>query len=292
MGAIFLASYALRIERIGKPVTTPKEKISLEKEQETLLIPLYAKAQDNPILVDEKARQILTGIEYDFEQLKIPQKTVVTLLMRAKQLDAYTADFIGAHPDALILHLGCGLDSRYLRVRPGNTLWIDLDLPGVIELRRKFYAETETYRMIASSVTDLRWAEQVPAERRPVFVVAEGLLMYLQESEVRDLMLCLHRKFPGGGMAFDAFSKMTADRVQAHPSLQKTGAAVHWGIDDPHEIERWTEGETPGIRLKEEWFFSQSPDIARLGWFYHLMFRLTATMQTVQRAQRLLVYQL
>lgn len=65
-----------------------KEKISLTKEQETLLIPLYAKAQENPLLNDEKARQILASVEYDFKQLKIPEKTAVMLRIRAKQLDA------------------------------------------------------------------------------------------------------------------------------------------------------------------------------------------------------------
>ncbi len=270
----------------------PKEKISLTPEQETLLIPLYAKAQSNPILSDEKARHILDAVQYDFQRLKIPQKTVVTLLMRAKQLDAYTREFIAAHPDALVLHLGCGLDSRCQRVGAAAALWIDLDTPDVIALRRKFYPETDQYRLIASSVTDLAWVEQVPVEGRPVFVVAEGLLMYLHESDVRALILCLHQKFPGAGLAFDAFSRLTADRIQAHPSMHQTGASVHWGIDDPHQIETWSAGEDPGIRLKEEWFFSQSPDIARLGGFYRFMFRLTASIRTAQRAQRLLVYTL
>jgi O-methyltransferase involved in polyketide biosynthesis len=265
-----------------------KEKITLTKEQETLLIPLYSKAQDNPILNDEKARQILEGVQYDFRRLKIPKKTEVTLRIRAKQLDNYTREFVAAHPDALILHLGCGLDSRCLRVPRGETLWYDLDLPEVIELRRKFYPETETYRMIASSAADLAWIDPISAEGRPVFVVAEGLLMYLHEDQVRSLILCLHRKFPGCHLVFDAFSKMTADRIKAHPSIQKTGAAVYWGIDDPHEIERWDEGS--GITLKEEWFFGQSPDIDRLDWFYRWMFRLTGSIQAAQKAHRLLYY--
>jgi O-methyltransferase involved in polyketide biosynthesis len=264
----------------------PKEKITLVQEQETLLIPLYAKAQDNPILEDEKARRILEGIQYDFSRLKVPQKTVVTLLMRAKQLDAHADRFIARHPDALVLHLGCGLDSRCLRVHRPAGLWIDLDMAEVIALRRKFYPETDAYRMIASSVTDLTWLDQVPADGRPTLVIAEGLVMYLHEAEVRDLLLALQRKFPGCEVTFDAFSKLTADRVKAHPSLQKTGAAIHWGIDDPHEIERWGEN----IQLKEEWFFSQSPDIGQLGWFYRMMFRLTASMMVAQRAQRLLTY--
>lgn len=265
-----------------------KPKIALTKEQETLLIPLFSKAQNNPVFVDEKARQILDGVEYDFGQLKIPEKTAVTLRIRARQLDIFTSQFIAIHPDAIILHLGCGLDSRCLRVQSARTLWYDLDLPDVIKLRQQFFTETEHYHMIASSVTDLAWIDQIPVDRRPIFVIAEGLLMYLHESDIRALMLCLHNRFPGCGIAFDSFSKYTADRIKAHPSIQKTGATVHWGIDDPHEIEGWAEG----IHLKEEWFFSQSPDIARLGWFYRVMFRLTRSIQIAQRAQRLLVFSL
>ncbi len=265
-----------------------KEKITLTKEQETLLIPLFSKAQENSILRDEKARQILERADYDFSSLKVPEKTAVTLRMRAKQLDAYTRDFLGQHPDALVIHLGCGLDSRCLRVEHPQALWIDLDLPDVIELRRKFYAETGAYRMIASSVMDLDWTNAIAVEGRPVFVVAEGLLMYLHESEVRELIVCLHERFPGCHLAFDAFSKLTASRIQAHPSIQTTGAAVHWGIDDPHEIETWAQG----IWLEQEWFFSQSADIPKLGRFYRVMFRLTGGIPAAQKAQRLLYYTL
>lgn len=76
-----------------------KEMISLAKEQETLLIPLYIKTQDNPLFNDEKAQQILARVEYDFDQLKIPQKTAVMLRIRAKQLDAYTRQFNTTHPE-------------------------------------------------------------------------------------------------------------------------------------------------------------------------------------------------
>jgi O-methyltransferase involved in polyketide biosynthesis len=265
-----------------------KEKISLTKEQETLLIPLYSKAQDNALFDDKKARQILAGVEYDFAQLKTPEKTAVMLRIRAKQLDAYTRQFIAAHPNALILHLGCGLDSRCERVEYAGTKWIDLDMPDVIELRKKFYQETESYHMIASSVTDLSWMDKVSSGGRPVLVLAEGLLMYLHENDVKALVLRLQQKFPGCELAFDAFSKLTADRVQAHPSLQKTGADIHWGIDDPHEIEQWG----TGIHLKEEWYFSREPDVDRLSWFYRFMFRLTSSIEVANRAHRLLYYTL
>ncbi|MBE0697515.1 MAG: class I SAM-dependent methyltransferase [Anaerolineaceae bacterium] len=263
-----------------------REKIILTKEQETLLIPLHAKAQDTPYFHDEKARQILDSVQYDFQSLKIPGKTAVTLRIRASQIDVYTKTFLKSHPNALVLHLGCGLDSRCLRVSHPQARWFDLDMPDVIDLRRKFYPQTDRYQMIASSVTALSWMETVPSEGRPVFVIAEGLLMYLHESDIRALFLCLREKFPGCHLVFDAFSKMTVNRIKAHPSIQKTGASVHWGIDDPHEIETWA----AGIQLKEEWFFSQSPAVAQMDWFYRTMFRLTSKISAVQKAQRLLYF--
>jgi O-methyltransferase involved in polyketide biosynthesis len=264
----------------------PKEKVVLTKEQETLLIPLFAKAQPGTIFEDEKARQILDGVQYDFGALHVPEKTAVTLRMRARQLDAYAANFLSEQPRALVLHLGCGLDSRCLRVPHPQARWVDLDMPDVIELRRKFYPESELYQLLPSSVTELSWVDSIPDEQRQVLVIAEGLLMYLHESDVQALVRCLHTRFPGSHLVFDAFSLMTTRRIQKHPSLQKTGASIHWGIDDPCEIETWAEG----IRLKEEWFFSQSPDIPRLSWFYRLMFRLTSKIAAAQKAQRLLYY--
>ena len=267
---------------------TPKHKITLTKEQETLLIPLYSKAQDNPLLVDETARQILAQVDYDFSQLKVPKKTEVTLRMRARQLDAYTRRFLATHPEAVVLHLGCGLDSRCRRVdwRGPAVDWYDLDMPDVIDLRRQFYPETDHYHLIASSVTDLDWTSQVAAGGRPAFVVAEGLLMYLAEAQVRALFLRLREQFPGCELACDAFSRLTAGRVKAHPSLRKTGATIQWGIDDPREIETWA----PGIELKEEWFFHQSPDLDRLGWLYRLMICMSGAIPADQ--QRLLYYRL
>lgn len=267
-----------------------KEKITLTKAQETLLITLYAKAQDNPILVDEPARQVLEQVNYDFARLKVPQKTVVMVQMRAKQLDEYTHRFLASHPQALVLHLGCGLDSRCRRVvwaGPGVD-WFDLDMPDVIALRRRFYPETDSYHLVASSATDLDWINQVNAKGRPVFVVAEGLLMYLTEASVRALFLRLREQFPGCELVCDVFSRLTANRVKAHPSLHKTGAAIQWGINHPHEIESWA----PGIQLKEEWFFNQSPDLDKLSLLYAALFRLSGAFPAARNAHRLLYYQL
>lgn len=264
-------------------------KVKLTPEQETLLITLYAKAQPyNPLLFDPKALDILNRVDYDFSRLRVPYKTVVLVCQRAKKLDAVTRDFMAAHPDGVVVQLGCGLDSRYWRVDNGLVRWYDLDMTPVVALRQQFYAESARYQMIASSVTDLAWVDVVDAAGRPVLVVAEGLLMYLGEADVRRLVLRLHEAFPACRLVADVFSRLTARSATHHPALKATGATLGWGIDDPHELEAWT----PGIRLLEEWTFSSDPDLARLGLGYRLAYKLAGALKMVRRAHRIVTYQL
>jgi O-methyltransferase involved in polyketide biosynthesis len=266
-----------------------KAKITLTPEQETLLIPLYAKAQPgNPLFFDPVARDILSQVDYDFTRLRVPYKTVILICQRAKKLDAAARAFLAEHPGAAVLHLGCGLDSRFWRVDDGMVEWYDLDMPPVVELRQRFYPESERYHLIASSVTDLEWVETVIAAGRPVLAIAEGLLMYLGEADVRRLILRLREAFPGCRLIADVFSRLTARSATRHASLKHTGATLGWGIDDPHEIEGWS----PGIRLLEEWFFAQDPDLDRLSLGYRLAYKLAGAFKMVQRAHRIVYYQL
>ena len=264
-------------------------KIALTPEQETLLIPLYCKARvDNPVFDDVKARDILGRLDYDFRALHISRKTCMMMSLRAHQFDAYTREFMDAHRDAVVLHLGCGLDSRCDRVHSNVAEWYDLDMPAVIDLRRKFYTETEKYHLLSSSATDLQWLQGVEAAQRSVLVIAEGLFMYLTGDEVKSLVLELAHRFPGCHLVFDAFSRLTASGVKDHPSIRRTGATVRWGIDDPHEVEHWG----IGILLKEERYFAQFAGIERLSAAYRLAFRLSGLVPAARRAHRILYYTL
>lgn len=85
-----------------------------------------------------------------------------------------SADFLARHPDAVVAHLGCGLDTRAFRLQPPDGVqWFDVDVPQVIGLRRALYDDAGQYRMIASSVTDAEGLEQIPTDR-PALVVLKG----------------------------------------------------------------------------------------------------------------------
>jgi O-methyltransferase involved in polyketide biosynthesis len=112
--------------------------------------------------------------------------------------------------------------------------------------------------------------------------------MYLGEANVKRPVLQLRETFPGCRLIADVFSRLTARSATRHPSLKQTGAGIGWGIDDPSEVENWAQG----IRLLEEWYFSQDPDLDRLNLGYRSAYRLAGSFNMVRRAHRIVYYQL
>ena len=96
---------------------------------------------------------------------------------------------------------------------PEGVRWFDVDLPQVIALRRELYSESETYRMVGSSVTDPGWLDELPAGG-PVLIVAEGLLMYLAPADVSELLHRLVDRFDTGELLADLLSKWGPRHVQ------------------------------------------------------------------------------
>lgn len=207
----------------------------------TNLVTLYLRAYESrsrhPILGDHAAAEAVDRIDYDFKRISrnsVPVSNQYLVALRAKQFDDWSAAFLVRHPDAVVLHLGCGLDGRAFRLDPpSSVLWFDLDQPGVIELRRRLYSDTEQYRMIGSSVTDPQWLEEVPAGR-PTLVVAEGLLMYLPEREVRGLLDRLIDRFEYGELLFDTISPLGPPTSKVF-----TNGIVKWGIGDARDMQSW-----------------------------------------------------
>ena len=269
-----------------------KIEIALDKEKETLLVPLVCSAQESeradPIIRDPEAVRLVERIGYDYAALKIPESTRITLCIRAQQLDRYTRTFLEEYPSGTVIHLGCGLDTRYFRLDNGTVTWYDLDYPDVIALRRKFYDETDRYHLILSSVTDLRWMDAVSNRNGPFLILAEGLFMYLHDEDVKALVIGLQSAFPQSLLVFDCFSAQAVRRMAGHPSIRKTGAEIFWGIDNASEIEQWHEG----ITLLEEWYFTQSDEVRKLNAVYRALFAAAGLFSTAKKAHRIVAFRL
>lgn len=211
----------------------------LTGEKETLLITLYAKALDSrsshPILGDHKADEMVRSIDYDFERLR-GFGTGNIMVVRARQLDEWVRQFLGSRPDAVVLNLGCGLDTRISRIDPpAGVAWFDVDYPEVIEERRRFFPDREGYRMLGSSVTGRGWLEVAP-RGRPTMVVAEGLLEYLAQDDVKRLLNGLTERLDRGQVAFDVMSSF-AEASGRSRLRERTGAEHRWAVDDVSAVD-------------------------------------------------------
>ncbi|HEY3687325.1 MAG TPA: class I SAM-dependent methyltransferase [Streptosporangiaceae bacterium] len=218
-------------------------KVHFTEEQSTGLGTLYGRALDarkaRPILGDPTAEDAVSRIDYDFGTFKMRDSMAVSVAVRAKLFDDLVRTYLSAHPDATVLHLGCGMDSRVFRIDPPPTVrWFDVDYPDVIALREAVYpyGDRPGYTTIGSSVTDPDWLARVPADK-PALVVAEGLTMYLDPAEGRALLRALVAHFPSGEMIFDVFSGLAIKLQKTNPVVRRTNATLRWGIDDPRELE-------------------------------------------------------
>jgi len=251
--------------------------LNLSGVAETLLITLYIRAMESQrpdaLIKDEKAVALVTQMSYDFsriEQIKMDEGDKVALILRNREFDRYARDFLARHPEAVVVHIGCGLDSRFERVDNGMADWYDLDLPEVIDIRRKYIGgEGGRYHLLDCSVFDSAWLKTVSVHRpRPFLFLAEGVFMYFKEAQVKSLVLTLMEHFSGAELVFDAYSPFLVRANNLRLSFTKFGARYHWGLKRGNDLESWS----PGICLLDQWgYFDRSePRLAHMRWMRHI----------------------
>ena len=239
---------------------------------ETLLIPLYLRAVEtqrvDSIIRDEKAVEIIQSIDYDFAKFDRAWASQVGVAVRTEILDEATAAFMRQYPDASVVNLGAGLCTRFNRVDNGRITWYELDLPEAIELRKRFFTETDRYQFIEGTITDFRWMEQIwIKENQPVLFIGEGLFMYFEEREVKSVFIEMAARFPGAEVIFEINGPVTVGRSKHHDALSKTDgqAEFKWGPASGTVCETWDDK----IRFVREWNYL---DLHRDRWRFMRLF--------------------
>ena len=137
----------------------PGQSIQLGQVQESLLVPLYARAMDSlkkhPILKDPKAVEMVQSIDWDFKRFN-QRRRVVGCALRTAMFDEWVKDFLSRHPEGTVVEIGAGLNTRFERLDNGAVHWFDLDLPDTVELRQKFFTDSGRRVTLAASVLDPR----------------------------------------------------------------------------------------------------------------------------------------
>lgn len=219
-----------------------KHQAQLGAVQETLFIPLAARAREaqrkHPLLRDPKAVEMVGSIDYDTDKYGRGSGGSVTV-MRTAIFDFWVGRFLTGHPAGTVVEIGTGLNTRFERVDNGQVHWIDLDLPDTIELRRKFFADSDRRQMVAASVLGEAWLATVAQSQGPYFFVADGVLTYLPEDQVMRALARIAERFPGALIALDTYPRKTFERQHQLAARKHMDARWAWFCDDPRSLERF-----------------------------------------------------
>ena len=278
--------YCVTIHRLAgdEQIGVCRGKVYMNEVNKTLYIPLYGKSkvsQQGIILHDPSAERIWKEEAFPIRGKSGSKWLAYNMAMRARVFDDWTERMLRRRGDALVLHIGCGLDSRFMRVKSHRSEWVDCDLPDVIEIRRKYFQENETYHMMALDASRPAQIGLLP-DSDAAIVVLEGLSMYLTGSQVRGLLQALDKKYRELHILMDVYTEFGARASKYKNPVNDVGVSKLYGIDD---IESVTDGLR--VRFVKEHSFTPASLVKELTPADRLIFNLLFTGKLYRKIYRL-----
>ena len=210
----------------------------MDNVNKTLYIPLYGKACVSGrgiILRDSKAEEIWAAEAFPLKGKSKSKWLAYYMGMRAAVFDRWLKGRMETDPSAVILHIGCGMDSRCERVGAQGHRWYDIDFPDVIAERKRYYRETEHYQMLAADVTAADWLEPLPGGN--AVVVMEGVSMYLPPEALKRTLERMAAHFDGVHLLMDCYTTFAAKASRCKNPINDVGVTQVYGLDDPKTLE-------------------------------------------------------
>ncbi len=212
--------------------------------EDTLFVPMlgriYASERCPQILYDKKALELKNNLPSDLtEQNKQNQYTLLASASRSANMDRFVRSFLERRPDGVIVQLGCGLETAYYRCDNGRTRWYAVDLPHVIQYRRRLLPEPEREFYISGDAFGKDWIKKVcnDVPDAPVLVTAGGLFHYFEESKVIALLRMIGQ-FAKAEIVFDTVYKrgMTMMKKKYMEQVGHSDAQMFFYVDSAKEL--------------------------------------------------------
>lgn len=167
-------------------------------------------------------------------------------------VDNVVKRFLQEHPNAVVITLGGEICTRPLLLDNDQAEWFCVDTPDVEPYWSQLIGDSARNHFISCLITDFAWFNQIAEDSRAVLFIAEGVFLYLQESEVKHVLLSLQKRFPNSEIVMEVIGKFILNSTQVFRSKAVPGGRFQWGIDDCKAMEAWN----PGITLIKEYFCS------------------------------------
>ncbi|HDK4010617.1 TPA: class I SAM-dependent methyltransferase, partial [Staphylococcus aureus] len=202
---------------------------------------------EKPIIKDALSKKIFDGLDDIYKNVTCDDMSQIGISIRSVIIDSVTKRLIKDNKNLIVINIGCGLDTRFQRFNNEKISWIDLDVPESIEIRKTFFKETDSYKMIAKSMLDYSWIEDVINykffnSKSNILFIFEGVLMYFDESVMTKLLHTIIKKFGDHNLTFaiEFCSKTIANNTKRHKSVSKLSSqpVFKYGYNDLNELDK------------------------------------------------------
>lgn len=218
-----------------------KEKVTVKGVPETMLQTLYARAKESQkkehYIYDPKAVEIVSQLEYDFSKADKDGTMSSGVIARTIVLDKMVGEFLNKFPDAIVVNIACGMDTRCYRMQGKFSRWYNIDLPETINIRKRFLEENGPVYQIAKSAMDASYTSEIEYKGEPVLVIIEGLTMYLSETEVKQIFDIINKKFHKATVFVETMSPFVVRHV-TEKSIEGSQAKFTWGVKNGSEFQK------------------------------------------------------
>lgn len=110
-----------KVMQTGTTGEQAKTKVGVQGVPETMLQTLFARAaeseKENHHIYDKKAIEIVSQLDYDFSKAESDKLMSSGVIARTIVLDRLVNDYLTKHPDAIVVNIACGLDTRCYRMK-------------------------------------------------------------------------------------------------------------------------------------------------------------------------------
>lgn len=251
----------------------------------TLYITLYGKAlvsKKGIILKDKTAEEIWKKVEFPLKGKSKSKWLAYFMAMRSRTFDDWVKEELAKTPNATVIHIGAGLDSRAVRVEH-NSVWFDIDLESVIDERRKYYPEGGNYRMMVGDASNGDFTQKLPSNDNAV-VILEGVSMYIKNQDLINTIIKLKEVYKNLSILVDCYTPFAVKMSKFKNPVNDVGVTTLYGIESPSVLEK------AGITFERELLITRDDLIGELKGFENFIFKKVYAGKTSKKLYKLYEY--
>ncbi len=215
--------------------------IKLTGVEKTMLLPLWGRIKEtkknNGLIYDESALIIGERLKLNDDIFETQQSILSQLAWAAR---AYNVDFeineiLNNENNLTVVNIGCGLDTAYFRLKNKKLKWFDLDLPGVVKIKKELFPEEDNYKILSGSVLSPEVYSSIKSDGSTV-VVAVGLLYYFTQSEVKEIIKIISEHFKNFTLIIDYCSPRGIKVANKRVIGNIEGTKKIWGVKNKRQL--------------------------------------------------------